>query len=815
MSVPMKQGLVLRLLVLLLPAVILLAGCQSDGPPTGGGGDNDVYYLEVGPDGGVIEVTDPASPLYGAKVVIPDSALRSPTTISLEICPEGSQPPCPENANLVSPVVTLGPGGTQFRRQVEITLPYTAHEGMEHQDLMMYTFGQGGKQLPLLTQEIDSIGYRITASTLHFSTVAAYELPWPSDPTPRDSPFDISEDVLEISNNQTSGTCLAMCNLALWYLENARPECGKLRGRNTEEREIELAEDARLALPKIIPNWPDIFEGRFLYGYIDRSLELGQPVIVLVQLPEHEDMIHALLADQITVNGDDVRIMAYDPNHPSELRPIVFDQESKIWVYDSDLGRCRVHGITNTALAPEAMNTALHAGTWVFEPALLTSMGLPCGVSMVASEAVRLEVSAADEHAVSVGFNIESETLHLVGSIGGRVGSATLTLSGPTYWMYDQAGPQAETGFGTLANFAATFACDLECEGVGMNRSNGCLASLPIASYGYSFTGRREGIEMEQSSPQTPALSDSCSNLSGLFWSKTEQSPDEDVVGLVVETEFPKIIDWEVRTPLVVRAGLRSEDGEVVYQAGIDILVAAVGGLVEPWQGITDEAGYFTASVTMPPLFNCVEITVIGVYMPRTLLTQAYAAGCRPAPPGAWLIAWGSGGVREFVFDPRLEYTYAAVMPDGSLGIGFNIAHSPESYPIALATVPDIRDVAAGETVECRPIHIAFPDGAAAHAPVDLGCAILRSYVTFTKIELPSSGDLWGRISGEFVGCLAIEPEGDGPWERADVIDARFEEIVVVGETEGSTDPSTLSLEPRSLNDHLSAQTRRSRRASP
>jgi len=71
----------------------------------------------IGPEGGVVEVTDPDSPIYGAKLAIPDGALDEFETITLSKGIEVDDP------DLIGMPVECGPDGIYFNKEVEITIP--------------------------------------------------------------------------------------------------------------------------------------------------------------------------------------------------------------------------------------------------------------------------------------------------------------------------------------------------------------------------------------------------------------------------------------------------------------------------------------------------------------------------------------------------------------------------------------------------------------------------------------------------------------------------------------------------------------------
>ena len=76
----------------------------------------------IGPEGGVVEVTDPESPVYGAKVEIPEGALGEDKTLSLSAVDMPSDLP---GASIpTGPCIDFGPDDTLFLAPVFLFLPY-------------------------------------------------------------------------------------------------------------------------------------------------------------------------------------------------------------------------------------------------------------------------------------------------------------------------------------------------------------------------------------------------------------------------------------------------------------------------------------------------------------------------------------------------------------------------------------------------------------------------------------------------------------------------------------------------------------------
>jgi hypothetical protein len=69
----------------------------------------------IGPKGGVVTVTDPASPIYGTSLRIPAGALDAPVRITIR---EGSHS-CTFG---LGPSINLSPGGLHFKRAAILTV---------------------------------------------------------------------------------------------------------------------------------------------------------------------------------------------------------------------------------------------------------------------------------------------------------------------------------------------------------------------------------------------------------------------------------------------------------------------------------------------------------------------------------------------------------------------------------------------------------------------------------------------------------------------------------------------------------------------
>jgi hypothetical protein len=79
----------------------------------------------IGPEGGTVEVTDPSSPIYRAKVVIPEGAVSEDVIISIQPVFENAIPPLPGGSQFLGGL-DLKPDGLEFSQYVEASIPISS-----------------------------------------------------------------------------------------------------------------------------------------------------------------------------------------------------------------------------------------------------------------------------------------------------------------------------------------------------------------------------------------------------------------------------------------------------------------------------------------------------------------------------------------------------------------------------------------------------------------------------------------------------------------------------------------------------------------
>jgi len=120
-SIPAKFSYSIALMFLIAIGIISIMASGD-----GGGGDSEetpgLYSSEtvIGPDGGVIEVTDPGSSIYGFKIVIPEGALDSSATIT--VSEVSSAPSLPVGLISSNPIIEISTDAT-FLKEIQMFFP--------------------------------------------------------------------------------------------------------------------------------------------------------------------------------------------------------------------------------------------------------------------------------------------------------------------------------------------------------------------------------------------------------------------------------------------------------------------------------------------------------------------------------------------------------------------------------------------------------------------------------------------------------------------------------------------------------------------
>ena len=133
----------------------------------------------IGAEGGTLAVTDPHSPLFGARLEVPPGALAEAALITLDQADDA--PPFAPGDPPLSPV-RLSPSGLTFATPAALTLPYApemldADASIGEETLSMYTYAaEIGRWLSLSTDAVDVDGKRVRSTSIdHFSLFGLHD----------------------------------------------------------------------------------------------------------------------------------------------------------------------------------------------------------------------------------------------------------------------------------------------------------------------------------------------------------------------------------------------------------------------------------------------------------------------------------------------------------------------------------------------------------------------------------------------------------------------------------------------------------------
>jgi hypothetical protein len=158
-----------RCFLVVVIAAALLPACGGGGGS--GGGTVLAASQTIDAAGGTVTVTDPASPILGATVVVPPGALAAPTLITISQVVSGG--PYPSNVLTIE----LGPAGTVFAVPVTVTVPYLQQYLTDlgiADPATLHVVRRSGSDAPetLQTESRDDVNFTVTAETSRFSTYA-------------------------------------------------------------------------------------------------------------------------------------------------------------------------------------------------------------------------------------------------------------------------------------------------------------------------------------------------------------------------------------------------------------------------------------------------------------------------------------------------------------------------------------------------------------------------------------------------------------------------------------------------------------------
>ncbi|MCK4413401.1 MAG: S8 family serine peptidase [Candidatus Eisenbacteria sp.] len=304
-------------------------------------------------------------------------------------------------------------------------------------------------------------------------------------------------------------------------------------------------------------------------------------------------------------------------------------------------------------------------------------------------------------------------------------------------------------------------------------RNHGAIGALQVYTLpidpGY-YTARVEAFDWDLASLAMDEKEFVIALGGDIFW-------DPPCGECIVEIAFPETGDYYEDLPLTVRVGRELPDGSVLYMEGLLVALVPTFGIVDETENYTDASGYVYATAQMLPPANYMTIDVI-VRCSEEDIVQRQVTAIRSVSPGTWLLDWADSGPRDFHYVNEIPQTYGTTLPDGGLSIAFNLG-TPD--PQASLRVLDFGAVTLGEPVECR-LQIVYGDPDYAWSPFNFGhgAEILRTYVTFSKIEYPISPSPFGKLSGEIEGRLGMYHLDGSSYKIVTILSAEFEDILFV-----------------------------------
>ncbi|RKY44130.1 MAG: hypothetical protein DRP81_05995 [Candidatus Omnitrophota bacterium] len=285
----------------------------------------------IGPEGGVIEVTDPASPLYGIKVEIPAGALEQETAIT--IGQAIAAPSLPPELTPLSPVVTFQPEGLYFNLPVKITIPYDGSNVDENTLILPFKWAESEQYwYTACVSDINEGSIEIATSHFSHHLIACIDkMKGEQPPSYYDTHFRPNINGFPIKN--TGGWCAGMTSFAEWFFENHR-ECGCFSSIDRDIAE-EIAKEAQeqregfwtgFFLPQTTWwrsrwTWDDFF-----YIVKREMAKSGKPVLIgKVYSSCNGKDYHVSLAYKY----EEDKIWIYEPNDPKHqylITPEEFEQ---------------------------------------------------------------------------------------------------------------------------------------------------------------------------------------------------------------------------------------------------------------------------------------------------------------------------------------------------------------------------------------------------------------------------------------------------------------------------------------------------------
>lgn len=214
----------------------------------------------IGPDGGVVEVTDTNSSIYGMKVVIPEGALQEAQNVSIHVSSE--EFPLPEGVVSNGPTIDIRCAGyPTIAKLALVEVMGDDHPGSDEYLEVLY-YNQNTEQWEIVSSSYAYEGEKMIFLTDHFSLYKPVKRKVPSVGTEILIQFKLATDSFEFENFQRPGKCAGMAYFADWYFENKGHGLRCCYDWSTGKKVSVEAYDN-------VKGWDDIYELLFFFGSVE------------------------------------------------------------------------------------------------------------------------------------------------------------------------------------------------------------------------------------------------------------------------------------------------------------------------------------------------------------------------------------------------------------------------------------------------------------------------------------------------------------------------------------------------------------------
>ena len=298
----------------------------------------------VGQEGGTVEVTDQTSPIFGAKVFVPEGAVPEGESVTVTM-DHTDYLPGPVDEGVVQStkgiVLTKDPGG-EFNLPVQVTIPYST-EGADPEDIpgVFYWDEELDSYVACSVLAIDASSHTVTFQTSHFSwfvglTVKGLTkaLGMSAGNVYADSGFRAARDGFfhpNIGTFKVEGNCLGMAMYSAWYYRaKAKTGADAPLANKYREGDPALWEDDALAR--------EVIGRSYSFGAnIWSTLLSGTPILGLAKALTAQELVTALI---VTKQPQVLNMGRYDDLNldPELAHAVVVDrfQDGRFYIYDSN-----------------------------------------------------------------------------------------------------------------------------------------------------------------------------------------------------------------------------------------------------------------------------------------------------------------------------------------------------------------------------------------------------------------------------------------------------------------------------------------------